>query len=231
MLTILKNCESIDTIHFISDSPSTQYRSVKNLFLMKKLIHQQYQFAYATWNFTAASHGKGPADGVGALVKSIADRMVNLVIDIPSATALFDALSGKIAVDMFMISENDIIELEKVASIEEKNNALKIPGLMKVHHVRSSAAAPYMEHRVMEHRVLSCFCQSSCSCLEPVRFWETTSRVAKRIPVTGRVAPKVKKTSIMKVSSVIVKPRPLTSRPALPCQPTWLVRYKAEGTL
>jgi len=193
---------------------------------MKKLIHQQYQFAYATWNFTEASHGKGPADSVGALVKSTADRMVNLGIDIPNATARFDALSGKIAVDMFMISDNDIMVLDKVASIAEKNNALKIPGLTKVHQARSSAAAPYMEHRV-----LSCFCQPSCSCLEPVRFWKTTSRVAIRKPVTGRVAPKVKKTSMMKVSSVIVKPRPLTSRPVLPRQPAWLARYKAEGTL
>jgi hypothetical protein len=83
---IQKKHIGIDTIHFISDSPSTQYRSVKNLFLMKRLIHDKYGFAYATWNFTESSHGKGPADGVGGLVKRTADGLVNLGNDIPDAS-------------------------------------------------------------------------------------------------------------------------------------------------
>ena len=132
ILTVLKNRESIDTIHFISDSPSTQYRSLKNLFLMRKLIHLEYKFAHATWNFTEASHGKGPADGVGALVKSSADRLVNSGIDIPNATALLNALSGNMAIAMFIISEEDILEVDHVTAAADELKMLKLPALMKV---------------------------------------------------------------------------------------------------
>ena len=245
VLSVLKNRDCINTIHFISDSPSTQYRSVKNLYLMRKMIHLEYKFAYATWNFTEASHGKGPADGVGALVKSTADRLVNMGTDILNAAALLNALSGKIAVDMFHISDDDILEADKVIAADELQT-LKLPGLMKVHQVQSSVAEPYMEHRV-----LSCFCQQSCSCLEPIKCWENILPVAanRESSVTQATTTKHKKCSKKRskmqrcaastscnlrasskkksTTSAYVKPRPLSSRPARPRQPTWLMRYKA----
>jgi hypothetical protein len=246
VLTVLKNRECIDTIHFISDSPSTQYRSVKNLFLMRKLIHLEYKFSYATWNFTEASHGKGPADGVGALVKSTADRLVKLGIDIPDATALLETLNDTIAVNMFMISEDDIKEVDNILPAADELKIFKIPGLMKVHQVRSFATELYMEHRV-----LSCFCQQSCNCLEPVKCWENILSVAANhsSSATRPVAAKRKKRSKQlcgaagtarnipscgknkSATSVVVKrlkPRPLSSRPPLPRQPTWLTELRSR---
>jgi len=44
VLTVLKNCDCIDTIHFISDSPSTQYKSVKNLYLTMRNDSSGAQF-------------------------------------------------------------------------------------------------------------------------------------------------------------------------------------------
>ena len=61
----------------------------------------------------------------------------------------------------------DILEVDHVTAAADELKMLKLPGLMKVHQVRSTAAEPYIEHRV-----LSCFCQESCNCLEPVKCWE-----------------------------------------------------------
>ena len=244
VLTILKNRGCIDTIHFISDSPSTQYRSVKNLFLMRKMIHFEYEFTYSTWNFTEASHGKGPADGVGALVKSTADRLVNSGIDIPNAAALLSALSGRLAVDLFMVSDDEILEVDKVVSAASELQTLKIPGLMKVHQVRSSAAQTYIEHRF-----LSCFCQHWCSCLEPVKCWGNILSVSanqkfsvtqaavrkqkhsKRKPKKSTIARKSSSHAKKSATSTIVKPRSPSSRASPPRLPVWLMRKKAQGTV
>jgi hypothetical protein len=61
-------------MHFISDGPTTQYRSKNNIYLFNKLIHSKYGFSRSTWKFTEAGHGKGAADGVGAVVKRTAHR-------------------------------------------------------------------------------------------------------------------------------------------------------------
>jgi len=241
VLTTMRNCNSIDTIHFISDSPSTQYRSVKNLYLMRKLIHLEHKFSYATWNFTEASHGKGPADGVGALVKHTADRLVKNGNDIPNASALLNALSGTVAVDMFMITDDDILKVDKVTLEADELQTLKLPGLMKVHQIRSSAVEPYP----FDRRVLSCFCHPSCNCLEPIAIvWKNVLPVVanrERIKATKCKKPRKKCTKRVnrgvrttrhaptyskKPRSVIVKPRPIASRPPLPRQPTWLTKKK-----
>lgn len=48
----------------------------RNFFLFKKLIHSQYYFQHATWNFSEAEHGKGVPDGIGATVKRTTDIIV-----------------------------------------------------------------------------------------------------------------------------------------------------------
>lgn len=65
----------IDTIHFHSDGLSTQYRQKHNFYLMcTKLFN--YRFCNMTWSFFEASHGKGPADGIGGFLKRSADKIV-----------------------------------------------------------------------------------------------------------------------------------------------------------
>lgn len=248
ILTAVKARGCIDTIHFISDSPSTQYRSVKNLYLMRKLMHHRYGFAHATWNFTESSHGKGPADGVGGLIKRTAYSMVNLGSDIPDATSLFNCLNGKLGVDLFMISEEDILNVDKIAPTAEELKTYKLPGIMKVHQVRSSAAEAYIEHRV-----LSCFCKPACNCLDPVKCWNDMLSVAAEsvtsakqktrkpsikqpsVPAEPLAVPKIRKLksnqlpSSGKKSSKIPRVRPLSSDTPLPRPPTWLTEKKMKG--
>lgn len=57
---------TIDTVHFFSDGPTTQYRQKKNFYLFSQ-IHD-YGFIHATWSYFEAAHGKGAADGVGGAI-------------------------------------------------------------------------------------------------------------------------------------------------------------------
>ena len=51
-----------------SDSPSSQYRNSKNVFLMKR-IAQELNITIRLL-FTEAGHGKSPCDGVGGNIKT-----------------------------------------------------------------------------------------------------------------------------------------------------------------
>lgn len=59
----------------VSDSPSSQYRNRNTLYLMIHVckVNGIDQFE---WLYTEAGHGKGPADGIGATVKRMADTHV-----------------------------------------------------------------------------------------------------------------------------------------------------------
>lgn len=58
----------IDTVHFQSDGPCTQYRNKKNFYLMTHFSNK-FGFKYVSWNLTEAGHGKSTADGIGAVLQ------------------------------------------------------------------------------------------------------------------------------------------------------------------
>ncbi|OWR42782.1 hypothetical protein KGM_211517 [Danaus plexippus plexippus] len=70
------------TIHFLTDSPVSQYRN-KYMFYIITTIQNDFDFiSRITWNYTEAGHGKGAPDGVGAVLKRTADKMVSYGRDI-----------------------------------------------------------------------------------------------------------------------------------------------------
>ncbi|KAJ3605026.1 hypothetical protein NHX12_027077 [Muraenolepis orangiensis] len=73
----------------VSDGPTTQYRSKKNLFFLSTEPFKM-GFVRVTWNFLEAGHGKGPADGVGAAVKRTADALVAKGMDIQNGAKLYE---------------------------------------------------------------------------------------------------------------------------------------------
>ena len=59
-------------IAYVSDGALTQFKNNKSMF---NLIHHSTDFGLpASWTFSATAHGKGPVDGIGAAVKSVATR-------------------------------------------------------------------------------------------------------------------------------------------------------------
>jgi hypothetical protein len=64
VLNIIVQQKNIERVHFVSDGPTTQYRSKNNFYMLSNLIFE-LGFKSATWNFWEAGHGKGAPDGIG----------------------------------------------------------------------------------------------------------------------------------------------------------------------
>ena len=66
--------ESVKTLHIWSDVPSSQF---KNIFTAASIpwLQQKHKLRIC-WNFFATSHGKGPVDGIGGVVKRMATQKV-----------------------------------------------------------------------------------------------------------------------------------------------------------
>ncbi len=59
-------------LYYFSDGCTGQYKNYKNFI---NLCHHEQDFAVsAEWHFFASSHGKGPCDGLGGLIKRLAAR-------------------------------------------------------------------------------------------------------------------------------------------------------------
>lgn len=67
----------IKYVHFMSDSPSNQYRNKRMFWLITQKIPVTHgNIQKITYNFSETGHGKGPADGIGAVVKRALDDSV-----------------------------------------------------------------------------------------------------------------------------------------------------------
>ena len=66
--------EEVSHIHYVTDSPASQYGN-KIMFLIVKQHTQLFGFP-ASWQYHEAGHGKGPCDGVGDCTKRMADVAV-----------------------------------------------------------------------------------------------------------------------------------------------------------
>ncbi|KAL3861743.1 hypothetical protein ACJMK2_007766 [Sinanodonta woodiana] len=65
---------SIKTIHYLTDSPTSQYR---NKTIFKILADHNEDFGIAgRWNYLESGHDKGPCDGLGASIKRAADTAI-----------------------------------------------------------------------------------------------------------------------------------------------------------
>ncbi|XP_060603335.1 uncharacterized protein LOC132756317 [Ruditapes philippinarum] len=143
------------TLHFVSDGPTPQYRSKFNLYLFTT---QMFETGYlkGTWNFLESSHGKGAADGVGAVVKRTADKRVETNgSDITCAEDLAHELKD-LNVKVFIVKGEEIDRLAEKIPKDLKS----IHDIMKVHQVLVN------EPGKLRSRVVSCFCKypDECDC-------------------------------------------------------------------
>ena len=144
----------VSTVHFLSDGPTTQYRSKTNFYLLSKEM-QSYEFRKATWNFTEASHGKGAPDGIGGLVKRTADRLVAEGKDIPITEIFMQEI----------LSTGIKVKLYKITDFESKHvipELRPVPGTMKLHQVKWDIVQP----STIQTQCLSCFCENGCICYD-----------------------------------------------------------------
>jgi len=149
----------VTAIHFVSDGPSTQYRSKNNFFMFHREIIEKHGFERATWNFTESGHGKSSADGVGGTVKRTADRLVAGGKDINDADAFYNNVSKELKnVQLFQVSGTDI---ERYSGCIP-SSIQTVRGTMKLHQIMINS-----EHRgILKTKLLSCFClwPRTCRC-------------------------------------------------------------------
>lgn len=71
---IVREVPNMTHIHYVSDSLTSQYR---NKFMFDFVVKHEETFAVkASWQYFEAGHGKGPCDGIGAVVKRMADNTI-----------------------------------------------------------------------------------------------------------------------------------------------------------
>ena len=71
---IRDDLQTLQHIHYITDSPSSQYRHIHIFLVLAK--HQQLLGTDASWLYFEAGHGKGPCDGISGSSRRMADDYV-----------------------------------------------------------------------------------------------------------------------------------------------------------
>lgn len=139
---------SLSKVHFLSDSPSSQYRNRFIFFMITKIHEQVPTVTTVTWNYQEAGHGKGAPDGVGAVLKRTADNHVKFGGDVGSFEDFVDLIREKVqSIEVTVISEEDINRKKFPAHVPS------FRGTIKVHQVIWSSELPYS----VALRSLSCF--------------------------------------------------------------------------
>lgn len=122
---------ALKRIHFISDSPSSQYRN-------KSIVSLIAQFprifsVTATWTWLEAGHGKGPCDGIGGAMKTQADNMVKAGLIIRNAMEFATCMKASATnIHILYVDGSDISQAKDTM---EKWNIKPLPGLMKKHAI------------------------------------------------------------------------------------------------
>ena len=143
---------AVDTIHYVTDSPTSQYRNKHIFYLISS--HATEFGINCSWQYMEAGHGKGPCDGVGGTAKRMADMAVTHgKYTIQDAEDFYNwGVHQTGSVKYLYMSKSECAGHQKVID-DMPVSALK--GTMKVHSVMPRSVG------VVAVRNTSCFC-SSC---------------------------------------------------------------------
>ena len=115
VMTLIKNTIPLNTVHFQSDGPSSQYKNKSNFFLFR-LYCQEINLDHGTWNFSTPGHGKSTADGIGGTVKGMCDRAVARGKDVLSAEGMVNIINTcqSQKIHAFVILQADIEKIDGI---------------------------------------------------------------------------------------------------------------------
>jgi hypothetical protein len=168
---LLKLLPNLNTIHYITDSPASQYR---NKSIVKLIANHERLFSgvKCTWEFLETGHGKGPCDGVGGAVKKTAETAVKKGAIISCADEFYSwAKNSGGNIEYVFVTEADVNKAER-----EIKNAQYLKGISSAHSLKAYEGYIYW-------RETSCF--SACCRREPTcPGWMKTS-----IPVNSHLTP------------------------------------------
>lgn len=142
----------IDCIHYITDSPTSQYRNKLMMYVVAN--HDKLFGLKASWQYWEAGHGKGPCDGVGGTSKRLADLAVKRqTAVIQSAEDYFrwrNSLENSQTKYCYVAKEECDKALAELNSLKIK----PIKGTFSIHSVVQ------VENGTIAVRDTSCFCNN-----------------------------------------------------------------------
>ncbi|CAH0727113.1 unnamed protein product, partial [Brenthis ino] len=172
----------IRTLHFISDSPSSQYRNKKIFHMISSLHIYLNSVDTITWNYSESGHGKGAPDGVGAVIKRTADRAMSQGQDIKDLDDFLTVMNQNLKkIKLKTISEYDVFEKDLLFP----QNIKAFPGCMKMHQIVWKLNFPMMAVRKLSCTDKACLYEViSCYHKKHIGFYHLEEVYQKRITVT-----------------------------------------------
>lgn len=148
---IKQNLPNVNHIEYFSEGSAAQYKNYKNFV---NLCHHENDFNLtAERNFFATSHGKGPCDGIGGVIKRLATRYSKQLVQsgkdrLLTAKQLYEYANENIkGVEVYWVRTEDIEEVKKYLCTRFEN-ANKIPGCRGQHYF-----LPDTNHSISVHRI------------------------------------------------------------------------------
>ena len=142
----------------MSDGPTTQCRNKNYFYLLTNHITKIFpKIISVTHNFSEAGHGKGGPDGVGGLLKNLADDAVAHNIDVHSPEAFIEVVTRRVK-NVFVME----VKLDETESVSrELLQGLKcFVGTMQAHQLTWNK-----ENKNVYFNFLSCFlCKAGTAC-------------------------------------------------------------------
>jgi len=148
--------DNLERVHYVSDSPFSQYRNRFMFFLIA--THHIHFGVKASWNYLESGHGKGACDGVGGTAKRIAaqaSKHGHMIADFDSFWAFMSSLEDsaitfrQITVEMYLKSLADVRVLRNLPMDENLGIA------KKVHAIKPGPAG---DRFAIYWRRVSCHC-------------------------------------------------------------------------
>lgn len=126
-------------IHYLTDSPTSQYRN-KSIFRLISTHGEEFG-VQARWNYLESGHGKGPCDGLGASVKRSADNAIKHGKDTMHNASYFFSYAQKTTEDGSKVkyiyyTQEDYDEAK--STLDGKTPIQAVHGSFKIHYVVAS---------------------------------------------------------------------------------------------
>ena len=116
-------------IHFLSDSPSSQFRN-KRICKFMRMLSTLIGISL-TWTWMESGHGKGPCDGAGGSLKKAADNVVKSNQVIRSREEFWNVMEQRnLQITLIQISREAIQDIANEMLTWEDD---KVDGIMKLH--------------------------------------------------------------------------------------------------
>lgn len=148
-----KSNPKVDKLHIFSDGPVTQYKQKGNFYIFSRQMEKLNMSG--TWNYHESGHGRGIPDGIGAVVKRIANRVVLNGEDVMSAHEFVEKVQERTKVKLIEVKE---AEIENFSDILASKQLKAVPGTMNIHQVKTEKEGE------VKVRDLSCMCENSTCC-------------------------------------------------------------------